>query len=310
MNMTSWAQRVEWQDLRFGIEIEFIGGRPAELELLPGWVMSLDERQVDEDGTDSGSELKTPPIRWADREQIRVMLARLLEQGARMNWSCGLHVHVGIEPWGEAMVLPLLDAALQAQDALRALVATSSERLVYCPPVTEAMRADYRAKPRQEALQRKGRPQSHRCGINAAAWYDIGTVEIRYANGSLDFDEILRAAELCLRFTAAVGENRELPDSPEALAIALEAAPAGYPPAIPVPRWYRERMWLEDALLPALGGLAEQLAEDGELHHVLPVEDGLLIGVEDTEGKLHEYVCLPPTSGWQVVRRAADPSRP
>lgn len=40
------------------------------------------------------------------------MLARLRKAGARANWDCGLHVHVSLEPWGEAMVLPLVDAAL------------------------------------------------------------------------------------------------------------------------------------------------------------------------------------------------------
>ncbi|QHW32905.1 hypothetical protein GZH47_20210 [Paenibacillus rhizovicinus] len=304
-----WPRRIKWNELRFGVEIEFIGGRPSELELLPGWVMALDELQIDDGGEESGSELQTPPLAWADRDQLRVMLARLREQGARMNWSCGLHVHVGIEPWGEALALPLVDAALASQDALRALMTTSKERLVYCPPVTEEMRDAYRRSPCREALCRKGRPQSHRCGINAAAWYDNGTVEIRYANGSLNEDEILRVVELCLRFTAAVGEGRELPASPRELAAALDAAPDGYPPPIPVPRWYRERIWLEDALLPAVDELVQRLVPGGELHHALPVEDGILIAIEGGGGLL-SYVLKPPADGWQIVRQvvASPPS--
>jgi hypothetical protein len=91
---------VDWKDLKFGFEIEFTGGVPEEVELLPGWEMSLDERQIDETGAESGSELKPPPIVWEQREQIREMLSRLRAQGATANWSCGLHVHVGLEPWG------------------------------------------------------------------------------------------------------------------------------------------------------------------------------------------------------------------
>ncbi|MBO7748533.1 amidoligase family protein [Paenibacillus sp. MWE-103] len=295
-------KQVMWNELRFGVEIEFIGGRPAELALPPGWVMSLDELQVDGDGEDSGSELKTPPMRWADRGEIRVMLERLLAQGARANWSCGLHVHVGLEPWGEAAVPPLLDAALAGQEALRALLGTSGHRLMYCPPVTAAMRTDYARAPRPEALRRAGRPQSHRCGINAAAWYDIGTVEIRYANGSLDYGEIVRAVELCLRFVAAVGEGRALPDAPDALAEALGSPRHGYPPPAPAPRWFRERLWLEDSVAPAIGDLAERLVPGSEVLHVLPVRDGLLVGLEDPHGKLYRFVCKPPADGWQVVR--------
>ncbi|NBD24557.1 amidoligase family protein [Paenibacillus glycinis] len=302
-----WPKHVNWKDLRFGVEIEFIGGRPAEVELPPGWVMSLDELQVDESGDDSGSELKTPPMLWAAREQIRVMLDRLLANGARMNWSCGLHVHIGIEPWGEAMVLPLVDAALACQEALRSLLTMSEHRLIYCPSVTPEMKNDYLRDPRQEALHRPGRPQSHRCGINASAWYDIGTVEIRYANGSLDYDEILHAVELCLRFVAAVGEGRKLRDTPAELADALGAPRTGYPPPRAIPRWYRERTWLDDALIPAVSELAEQLVPGGEILHILPVQDGLLLGIEAGDGKLRRYVCAPPATGWRVVRQADAP---
>lgn len=303
-----WPQHVQWNELRFGVEIEFIGGRPAELELLPGWVMALDEEQIDDAGEPSGSELQTPPLIWADRDQLRVMLARLREQGARMNWSCGLHVHVGIEPWGEAMILPLVEAALACQDALQALLTTSKERLFYCPPVTEAVRDAYLRSPRRESLCRTGRPQSHRCGINAAAWYDNGTVEIRYANGTLADDEIMRVVELCLRFAAAVGEGRRLPATPGELAAALGAAPDGYPPPIPVPRWYRERLWLEDALLPIVEGMIGRLLPRGELHHALPVEDGILVAIEQGGGNLCSYVLKPPADGWQIARQADKPA--
>ncbi|WP_219834035.1 amidoligase family protein [Paenibacillus sp. R14(2021)] len=303
-----WPKQIDWKTLRFGVEIEFIGGKPAELPLLPDWEMSLDELQIDETGAESGSELKTPPILWEEREQIRIMLTRLTEQGAQMNWSCGLHVHIGIEPWGEAMVLPIVDAALAHQDALRDLVGMSSDRLIYCLPVTEEMRTAYVRNPGQRALRRKGRPQSHRCGINAAAWYDIGTVEIRYANGSLDYEKIIRTIELYLRFVAAIGEGRELPHASEALAIALGAPLSGYPPAIPTPRWYQERVWLEEALIPIVSGLANELLPGGEIHHILPVSDGIAIEIIDWDGKQINVVCRPPSTDWQILRVETKPS--
>ncbi|MCQ6559483.1 amidoligase family protein [Paenibacillus mendelii] len=187
-----WPRSVDWKALRFGVEIEFIDGSPKELELLPDWVMSLDELQLDETGADSGSELKPPPILWRDREQIRMMLTRLQAQGASANWSCGLHVHVGLEPWGDKIILPLIDAALRYQETIQALVQTSAHRLIFCPPVTHQMRREFMEAPSPEALRHRGRPQSHRCGINIAAWFDIGTVEFRFANGSLDFDEVIQ----------------------------------------------------------------------------------------------------------------------
>lgn len=295
--------RVDWKGLKFGVEIEFVGGNPEQIDLLPGWVMSLDERQIDDTGEESGSELKPPPIQWEDREQIREMLARLQAAGALANWSCGLHVHVGLEPWGQELIPAFIEAALSYQDTLRTLLGTSEDRLIYCPPIMPEMRERYRANPVSGSLCHKGRPQSHRCGINLAAWFDIGTVEIRYANGSLDYDEVRNTVELILRFVAAVGEGCELPTDALALATALGASSAGYPSPHPAPRWYRERTWLEHALIPTLQPLAERLIPGGEIVHILPEPEGIKVTVEDPEdGKLHEALVRPPVEGWEIIR--------
>jgi hypothetical protein len=299
--MTMWPKLVDWKDLRFGVEIEFIGGSPESLELLPGWVMSLDERQIDESGTESGSELKPPPIVWEDRAQIQTMLTRLQEQGATVNWSCGLHVHIGLEPWGEDAVLPLVDAALEYQQAIQALLHTSEHRLLFCPPVTPEMRENFMTNKGAEAVRHRGRPQSHRCGINLAAWFDMGTVEIRYANGSISYDEILHTIELCLRFVAAIGAGRKLSADPRSLALELEAPIQGYPAAIPIPQWYQERCWLEESLIPILTPLATALVPDGEIHHILPVQNGILVAIEKSGGKLFKYVLRPADKSWTVV---------
>lgn len=294
---------VDWKELSFGIEIEFVSGAPEDVELLPGWIMSLDERQTDDTGEESGSELKPPPIKWADREQIREMLARLRKTGAYANWNCGLHVHVGLEPWGSMLLPRFIEAALLYQDSIRELLCTGVDRLIYCPPVLPEMRERFRTDPGSDALRHHGRPQSHRCGINLAAWFDTGTVEIRYANGSLDYNEVINTAELCLRFVSAIGGGRALPSDPARMAKELGAPVSGYPRPLPAPRWYRERMWLEKALLPYLQPLASRVVKEGEVHHVLPVPEGILVSIEDTDGQQSRYLVQPPSTGWEVTRR-------
>lgn len=298
-----WPQTLDWKQLRFGVGIEFVGGRPEEVELLPGWTMALDERQLDEAGEQSGSELQSPPMRWDDREHIREMLRRLQAQHAAANWSCGLHVHVGLEPWGLPIVLPLLQAAVARQDALRQLLRTSEHRMLYCPPVTEDMITRYTIAPGRSALRHLGRPQSHRCGVNAAAWYDIGTAEIRYANGTLDADEVLRTVELCLRFIAAVGEGRSMPDGPAELAAAIGAPADGYPPPLAPPLWYRERRQLEDALIPILAPEVDKLVSGGEILDIRPAPEGLIVTVEQPGGKLTKFDCSLPANGWTLKLR-------
>lgn len=294
---------IDWKKLKFGVEIEFVGGDPENVELLPGWIMSLDERQIDDSGGESGSELKPPPIEWADRDQIRVMLARLRATGAAANWNCGLHVHVGLEPWGAAIVPRFLEAALRVQDALCDLLGTSEERRIFCPPVTREMQQKFLEAPGEDALRNPGRPQSHRCGINLAAWYDVGTVEIRYANGSLDDGEVLNVVELALRFVAAVGAERPLSGDSRELAEQLGGPFEGYPKPIPVPQWYRERLWLESLLVPILAPQARDLVREGEILHLLPRPGGIMAIIEDADGKHSEHLFRLPSSGWAIAPR-------
>lgn len=297
-----WPLRVPWRRLRFGVEIEFVGGRPEELNLLPGWHLQPGERQTDEDGRETGGELVPDPLPWGRRTEIRGMLSELRRTGARANWACGLHVHVGLGPWGEDVLPALLDATLRCQGALGQILRTAPDRAIYAPPLTPAMRAAHAAGQGEAALTRPGRPQSHRCGINVRSFYDVGTVEIRLANGSLNYAQVARTAELCLRFVAAVGagEGPRLPTEGPGLARTLGAPEAGYPPPQAAPLWHRERLWLEDALLPAIGVAALALVP-GEVHHIRPSPHGLSVVVERPDGTAAEVLLRWARGGWVRV---------
>ncbi len=298
-----WPLTIDWQALRFGVEIEFVGGDPNAVAVLPGWNMALNEHQIDERGEGSGAELQSPPLRWEDREQIREMLNRLRATGAEANWSCGLHVHVGLEAWGQSMVVPLLDAAVASQEALQALFQTAEDRLIYCPPVLPEMKPEFLANPVRDSLVRKLRPQSHRCGMNVGAWFDNGTVEIRYANASLDYAEVERTVELCLRYVAAVGAGTHLPGEPVALAEVLGAPTNGYPAPAPAPLWHRERVWLEEALVPVLTPLVETAVPEGEILQIRPTAKGLIVTVETPDQSLARFLARPALDGWTLERQ-------
>ncbi|MFZ5816439.1 MAG: GNAT family N-acetyltransferase [Bacillota bacterium] len=296
---------MDWQQLRFGVEIEFTDREPAAVERLPGWSWHPSDRQFDDRGAESGGEFQSPPITWAERGQIGQMLERLRAAGATANWSCGLHVHVSIEPWGQGMVDRLLEAAISCQEGLRTLLQTPPHRMLFCPPVTPAMRERFRERPERRSLVYRGRPQSHRCGINAAAWFDNGTVEIRYANASLEAEPVLRTVELCLRFVAAVGEGRALPAEPAALAEALGAPAGGYPPPSPPPLWHRERLWLEEALLPALTPRVEERVPGGEILFIRPAPGGMLVAVESEGSRLTYFRLQAGPEGFRFGQTAA-----
>jgi hypothetical protein len=114
---------------------------------------------------------------------------------------------------------------------------------------------------------------------------------------------VLNTIELCLRFTAAIGAGRRLPAEAERLAHELGAPVSGYPAPVPPPQWYRERMWLEDALLPVLTPHVLRLEPDGEIPHIVPGAEGMLVAVENPDGQLTSYIFRPTAEGWELCRR-------
>lgn len=128
-----WPLDVPWDSLSFGVEIEFVEADSAMVTLVPGWTMDRTEQQRVLSGAYSGGEAKPGKLTWAEREQIGAMFEAIADAGGEVNWSCGLHVHVGLEPWSFDIVGPLVDAALATQGALRELLHTAEHRGVFTP---------------------------------------------------------------------------------------------------------------------------------------------------------------------------------
>jgi len=246
---------IAWHSLPFGVELEFVGARLGDVTLPDGWGWRPEDALYDNAGilvperVDPdvvGGEVGSPILTWGERGQVAEMAARLREAGGYANWSCGVHVHVGLGAWGEDIRLPMLDAALATEGALRGLLRPAPHRDIYLPQTTPEVRARLLAATTPEAFARNfvygDNEWSRRGGINLRAWADYGTVEIRLPNGSLDAGEILTAVEVCLKWVAAVGRGATLPASPEALAAALDVPATGYPPPQAAPPWWPERL--------------------------------------------------------------------
>jgi hypothetical protein len=297
-----WPRDVDWQTLQFGVEIEFVEAEPEAVKLLPGWVLDTDESQRVLSGGYSGAEIKPTRLRWPDRDQIGQTFAAIEAAGGAVNWSCGLHVHVGLEPWGEAMLRPLLDGAIATQGALRELFRTAEHRMMFCPDLTPAMRDAWVGDPREEALLHRGRPQSHRCGVNLAAWYGVQTVELRFPNATLDADEACRAVELCLRWVAAVGAGRELPTAASELAATLGVPAHGYPPPHPEPVWHQREEQLTRVLLPVLQPLVEARVPGAEILVIRPVPEGFLVKTDKGDRVNHRFLFRVTPEGFALER--------
>ena len=301
-----WPRDVAWDELRFGVEIEFVDADPAAVALVDGWTMDPDERQRAMSGQASGGEVKPGKLRWRDRGEIGETFAALRAAGADVNFSCGLHVHVGLEPWGADILLPLIDAALTTQDALRQLLETAEHRRLFAPPVTAAQRTAWLAAPGEDPLRHVGRPQGARCGVNVAAWYEFSTVEIRFPNATLDADAAYRTVQLCLRWVAAVGAGRALPSRPMALADALGVPATGYPPPHPEPAWHRREEALNELMIPLLQPLVTTHAPDAWILLVRATPEGFVAKTDSGDRLNHRFVFAPGADGF-VLRSVEGP---
>lgn len=296
-----WPHDVIWDRLRFGVEIEFVDADPATVRMVRGWTIETDERQRALSGEPSGAEVKPGKLAWEDRPQIDQMFAALRSAGGAVNWSCGLHVHVGLEPWGADILLPLIEAGLATQDALRNLFQTPPHRRLFTPPLTPAQRDAWRSAPGKEPLRHVGRPQSARCGVNVSAWYDFGTVEIRYPNATLDAEAACRTVELCLRWVAAVGAGVSLPSDAEDLAAALDMPATGYPPPHPEPVWHRREELLTELLVPLLQPMVTVRLPGAQILFVRPTAEGFMAKTDSGHRVNHRFMFRPHAHGFTLL---------
>ena len=297
-----WPREVDWQALRFGVEIEFVGVEPKLVELLEGWAVDPRESMRELSGDYGGGEIKSPPIDWSQRTQIHTMMARIQAAGGMVNWSCGFHVHISLGPWGLEAMPALMDATLATQDALRELFMTPAHRMIFCPSLTPTMRDAWLAEPEEDALCHEGRPQGARCGLNLAAWYEFETLELRFPNGTLDAEQALRCVEVALRWVVAVGRGVELPSELEQLIAVLELPPEGYPPALAEPTWHRREEQLSKLLIPVLRPLIAAKLPGAEPLWVRPTPEGLYVKTDSGNERNHRFWFEPHAGGFRLVR--------
>jgi hypothetical protein len=61
-------------------------------------------------------------------------------------------------------------------------------------------------------------------------------------------------------------------------------------------------VWLEEALLPLFASHAEQLEPGGEVHHIVPTSDGIMVAIETGGDELRYYTVTPPANGWEMKK--------
>lgn len=183
------TKRPTSNDNYIGVEIEFYSPCQSSSEL------GLDNHrlanliQVGGDGSIRaepgmvGQELKLLSIEKEFASNLKTIVDVLVKKGAKVNNSCGLHLHFDMR---NRNVRKAYYNLIDANDFVVKTVSNERQTNKYCIPSMKESFYDQKS-------------QGHHCGVNASAYDKYKTIEIRFHEATLDADEIIMYAEFMLK---------------------------------------------------------------------------------------------------------------
>jgi hypothetical protein len=178
-------------EMTFGIEIETtipagrlqVGehGRGAPIAELPGWKADRDPSIRAPYGQEP-CEFVSPVFKGTEGlRQLLADLAKIREMGAKVNSSCGLHIHVGFDKNNRELAARLATLVANFEKAIYASTGTKNrERGRWCGSVQRYGQAD-------AAIQASQRNRYHLANFGT----NKPTVEFRAFSASLNADKIV-----------------------------------------------------------------------------------------------------------------------
>lgn len=171
-------------------------------------------------GHDYSCEVVTPILQYDDIEDLQGIIRELVEAGAIVNSSCGIHVHVDGAAHDAASLTRLMNFAIGRQDLFYEALNVGDRERQWCHKMNRtllnAMKKD--SEKTKASLERiwysaandnyvggvdhehYNRTRYH--GINLHAYFTKGTVEFRLFNGTLHAGKIKAYIQFCLAMSA------------------------------------------------------------------------------------------------------------
>jgi hypothetical protein len=226
--------------LKFGIEIETVGiSRQALAQAIHSVVAGTTDQSFDGwmnestpvvdasgrkwrvvyDGSLSNhshsGEIVSPPLGYDDIELLQQIVRAVRAAGARVDESCGIHIHVGAHQFDAKSLANLVKMVHKQEQLLQHALGVSDRRLArYCRPIDpEFLRRLESSPPRTlQDLNRAwygrrndtpGRYDASRYhGLNLNSFFFRGTIEFRYFNGTLHAGQIKAYVQFVLALAA------------------------------------------------------------------------------------------------------------
>lgn len=159
-------------------------------------------------------ELVTPILKWNDIETLQEIIRKLRRAGAKVNESCGLHVHIGAAGMTATAIRNLVNNVASHEQLLYKALNVHENRKRYCQPTDERFLRELNA--RKPATLDELKPiwygdnrdhsehyhSSRYTIVNLHALFTKGTIEFRIFNGTLHAGEVKTAIQLACALVA------------------------------------------------------------------------------------------------------------
>ncbi len=172
-------------------------------------------------------EMVTPICTYRDIETIQELLRKLRQNGAFVNGSCGVHIHVNAAPFTAPKLRNLVNIVASKEDMIyKALQVSQSREVNYCKRIEPSFLEEInRKKPKTmeelKSIWYHGADGSHEhyhssryhC-LNLHSVFQKGTIEFRAFNGEIHAGKIKAYIQFCLAITAqAYNQQYAKPDA-------------------------------------------------------------------------------------------------
>lgn len=131
--------------------------------------------------------------------------------GARVNRSCGLHVHVGTRNESTATLRRLAYVYAQSEEVIDSLLPASrrASNNTYCGPVKNVNLASLARATDARGIATAINGGDRYCKLNYTAFWKYGTVEFRHHSGTVDAAKVCAWVKACLRMVACAAKEQE-----------------------------------------------------------------------------------------------------
>jgi len=159
-------------------------------------------------------ELVTPILRWNDIETLQQIVRKLRHAGAKVNDSCGMHVHIGAQNLNAKQIRHLVNIVASREDIFYNALKVHENRKEYCKPTDERFLTELNQK--KPATLGGLKPiwygdngahdyhydSSRYTIVNLHALFTKGTIEFRIFNSTLHAGEVKAAIQFCAALIA------------------------------------------------------------------------------------------------------------